>query len=355
MAVLSATRIRRGIGDAARAAQPHTRSLSAFLLRAPIFRQVLNRLEERLGDLTVYGRRDVSVSDLADFALHSKSIDETFLWTAEFAGRAYVVPVDPAFPHEAPLNDPWGPATYWHRAQNRKLRHVYERLLGSTPQGTFLDVGANWGMHAFPFAAHGFQCVCFEPQSTCCRFIERVRALNRFQSFDVVQGVVGATCQEHVTFYESETEVFSSMDERHVARFNRPFTRRTVRMVTLDAICAEKQLSPAVVKIDTEGFEWDVIRGGIRTLERHRPALVVEVSSSESAQRAMWQALTDLGYRSYWTTRTRSRNRLVTIDSVDAFLEAGTGGRDDEERDFVFVHQLSAYLPPAVSTLKSAI
>ncbi len=253
------------------------------------------------------------------------------------------MPVDPEYPHAAPNNDPWGPATYWHRAQNRKLRQVYEIVLARRPQGAFLDVGANWGLHTYPFAAHGYRCVSFEPQSACCRFIERVRTLNQFANVEVMQGVVGADSAAKVPFFESEIEAFSSMDQRHVARFNFPFTPRMVDMFTIDSICAERKLVPSFVKIDAEGFEWEVVRGGLRVLETTRPAILVEVSTSPEVQRSMWLALADLRYQCYWAVRASAgpqpRIQFIPIDTIDAFLEAGAGAdaRDDEERDFVFV------------------
>lgn len=341
----SATRIRRRLGDVARAAQPHARSVAGVFLRAPLFRQALNAVEERAGDVTVYSRRDVSISDLADFALHSTSIDRPFDWRSRFGRRSYLVPVDAAFPHPAPHNDPWGPATYWHRAQNRKLRHVYELVLEREPAGAFLDVGANWGMHTYPFAAHDYRCVCFEPQSACCRFIERVCGLNRFADLDVVQCVVGADARADVPFFESDVEVFSSMDEQHVARFQRPFTRRAVEMVTLDAVCDARALSPTLVKIDAEGSEWEVVRGALRMLRECRPTLVVEVSSGADAQRAMWDALSGLDYRGYWIAPATARSGpLVPVGGVDEFLKSGASARDDEERDFLFVHTRHARL-----------
>ena len=343
MSLPSSTYLRRSIGDAARAAQPHARSVASLFLRAPVFRRALNTLEERMGDVVLYPRRAFSVSDLADFVLHSKSLAAPFSWTCEFAGRSYLVPVDPAYPHAPPNNDPWGPATYWHRAQNRKLRYVYEVLLARQPQGTFLDVGANWGLHTYAFAAHGYRCVSFEPQAGCCRFIERVRALNQFTHVEVVQGVVGADSGAQVPFFESEVEAFSSLDQRHVERFNFPFTPRTVEMFTIDAVCADRALSPTVIKIDAEGFEWEVVRGGLKALEASSPAILAEVSSGPDVQRAMWQALADLKYRCYWAVRAPSKPQVhgwfIPIDSVDAFLDAGCGTdvRDDEERDFVFI------------------
>lgn len=345
LAIPSVTRIRRTIGDAARAAQPHTRRAATVLLRAGAFQRVMNRVEERYGNVVLYPRRDFRLSDLAAFTLHASAV-QPFVWRSEVAGRSYLVPVDPAFPHPAPHNDPWGPASYWHRPQNRRLRQLYEALLSRRPAGTFLDVGANWGMHSYPFAAHGYRCVAFEPQSACCRFIERVKTLNRFTRVEIVPGVVGGECASEVPFFESEVEAFSSMDQSHVAQFQRPFTPRAVRMVSLDTFCREHELSPSVVKIDAEGFEWEVIRGGQQIIGSCRPAIVVEVSASLEAQRALWTLLAEMDYRCYWCggpTQAAGHQPFQRIASLDDFVGVGSGWiQQGAERDFVFLQAADA-------------
>ena len=131
--------------------QPHTRWLAGRMLQSGVVQVSLNAIEERFGRLMLYPRRDWRLSDLCDAFLHPSDLTRSFLWRCRVAGASYVVPVDPAYPHPPPRNDPWGPATYWHRPQNRKIRHVYERILRHHPSGTLLDVGANWGHHSVPF------------------------------------------------------------------------------------------------------------------------------------------------------------------------------------------------------------
>src|SRR5262249_11707626 len=129
------------------------------------------------------------------------------------------------------------------------------------PFGTFLDVGANWGNHSYPFAASGYRCVSFEPQTICCNFISRVRDLNALHKLTVASCAVGARCQDSMPFFESEVETFSSMNQRHVEGFKVPWRQRTIECVTLDAYCGRQRIVPTLIKIDTEGFECEVIRG----------------------------------------------------------------------------------------------
>lgn len=53
---------------------------------------------------------------------------------------------------------------------------------------------------------------------------------------------------------------------------------RTIRVptVTLDGFCASTRVVPDLVKIDTEGHELEVIRGGAQMVARRRPVIVFE-------------------------------------------------------------------------------
>jgi FkbM family methyltransferase len=323
--------------------------LSGRMLQSRVVQASLNAFEERFGQLMLYPRRDWRLSDLCDVFLHPSDLPGSFLWRCRVAGVSYVVPVDPAYPHPPPRNDPWGPATYWRRRQNRKIRNVYERILEHNPSGTLLDVGANWGHHTYPFAATGYRCACFEPQSVCAAFIERVQALNAFHNITVVSCLVGAEPRETVRFFESQVEAFSSTNEQHVASFNQPYISRTVPADTLDAYCSTSNLSPTLIKVDAEGAELDVISGAREIIEQFKPIALIEVSSDADSQCALWERMAGAGYRCYWLS-PRTGGQLdsvyVPVRNSTEFVSAGARSveADDDfvsERDFVFVQSSS--------------
>jgi len=55
------------------------------------------------------------------------------------------------------------------------------------------------------------------------------------------------------------------------------FTSKTIKMVTLDSFLYE----PFFIKIDVEGSELEVLRGGIKTIKKFQPLVLVEINSSE--------------------------------------------------------------------------
>jgi FkbM family methyltransferase len=337
--------VRRAVAGAATAVQPYVRGVARQMLRSHAFTRALNAVEERAGRLVLYPRRDFRMSDLAVFLFHAGDVPEPFEWTCRLDVHAFRVPVDPLFPRPAPGNDPWGPATYWSRATNRKIREFYELYLRRRPSGTFLDIGANWGMHTYPFAASGYECVCFEPQTICCQFIRRVADLNGFAKVAIVRCAVGAASCDAVPFFESEVEAFSSMDERHVAAYQRPWRTSTIACVSLDSHCRAHGLAPSFLKIDTEGFEWEVLQGAAALLQECRPGLLVEVSTSIEKQHAMWSALSGAGYRCYAIDRALGarypKQPFARISSAAEFVKRGIGDADggtyEGDADFIFL------------------
>jgi hypothetical protein len=72
-----------------------------------------------------------------------------------------------------------------------------------------------------------------------------------------------------------------------------------VATITLDDYVTKYDLSPALLKIDVEGNELALFRGGADTLRRLRPKILVEIEARHVGRDQAEQTfrfLTDLGY-----------------------------------------------------------
>jgi FkbM family methyltransferase len=86
--------------------------------------------------------------------------------------------------------------------------------------------------------------------------------------------------------------------------------RIDVEVTTLDAFFADSQRGPNFVKIDVEGHELEVLRGGLETLRRHRPTLLVECEARHRPGRDVAEVfflLETLGYRGSFFHRGQRR------------------------------------------------
>jgi hypothetical protein len=85
------------------------------------------------------------------------------------------------------------------------------------------------------------------------------------------------------------------------------FFHQKAELGTIDDFVAQRQIGKLdFVKIDVEGWELHVLRGGYKTLRRFHPVLYLEVSDTwlEAAGEtpdSLWRLLNGLGYSAYTT------------------------------------------------------
>jgi FkbM family methyltransferase len=162
----------------------------------------------------------------------------------------------------------------------RELEHVQEHL----GTGDFVDVGAHVGLYTVAVARHGPGSVlAFEPNPSARAQLTANVALNGCESVLVVPKAVGdapGTALLHVP--RTPDPSFSSLAGGRFAE-GEPVD---VEVTTVDAEVEAAGLRPSVVKIDVEGGELAVVAGMQRTLERHRPVLLVEVNEASARELA---------------------------------------------------------------------
>jgi FkbM family methyltransferase len=165
------------------------------------------------------------------------------------------------------------------------LAPVLEAFLGSG--STFVDVGANIGV----YTAWASRCVgssgrvfAFEPVPATRLHLDRVVALNSLGNVRVVPKALGAgpgTVSLWVVPHASGlTSAIAPVDESSARPVEVPLS-------TLDdELSAAGGSSPALVKIDVEGFEMAVLEGAVRTLAADDGPAVVFETQHEMLDRA---------------------------------------------------------------------
>lgn len=173
----------------------------------------------------------------------------------------------------------------WHQLQGRDWVADAKRLIGSCESMVLMDVGANTGQtcltlaRAFPRA----KIFSFEP------FPEAFTALEAntrgFSNLTPINAALGANAGElnlHVNA-NHQTNSFlpaTSCSARWLPEnLIRNINSIKVPVLTLDEFCTARDIeSINVLKIDTQGYELQVLQGARRMLERQRVGLVyVEV------------------------------------------------------------------------------
>ena len=155
-------------------------------------------------------------------------------------------------------------------------KHGYEfetavlltRLL--TGSNVFYDVGANWGYFSLLLAASpsfAGAIFAFEPNPSTChdltRTIQQAALDQRITALNYGLG------HHEGELHIEEPEKFKT----GLCRLTPDGTGQRIPVHTLDSI---DLAPPGAIKIDAEGMEIDIFKGGEKTLRRHKPFIVFE-------------------------------------------------------------------------------
>lgn len=166
--------------------------------------------------------------------------------------------------------------------------------LDTAGPGAVLDIGANVGLYAALAAAvTDREVVAFEPFPTLSEVAERFSADN---DLDVlVESIALGRENGTATLYLSDT---SDSSNSLAAGFRKSTRQIDVPVETLDGYVQRTGAVPAVLKIDTESTEPDVLFGGAETLRRYRPWVLCEVLAGRGEDR-LAEAMAPHGYHWY--------------------------------------------------------
>ena len=176
------------------------------------------------------------------------------------------------------------PALLPHDLDYHALRHF---LRAGARGGLFLDVGANVGLSARSFRKlePAAPILSLEPNPLCERPLARIKRTD--PAFDYRMVAIGSEpgtkslfvpfvgrIALHTMASTSREELERSARETLSARYRPRLQIRSyeVTVVRIDDL----SVVPAIVKIDSEGSEDSIFEGAQRTVEEHRPYLMIE-------------------------------------------------------------------------------
>jgi FkbM family methyltransferase len=181
------------------------------------------------------------------------------------------------------------------RADHARLQSLLAEVL--RPDSNALDVGCHEGAVLFEIVrlAPAGRHIAWEPLPDLC-----ARTAARFPSVDVRCAALSDRAGEREFVHVTSLPGWSGFRVRPYPGEQRTETIR-VRTERLDDALPEG-LAPALVKIDVEGAELEVLRGGIETITRHRPVVVFEHGAGSAdhygtAPADVWELLDAAGLR----------------------------------------------------------
>ncbi len=211
-----------------------------------------------------------------------------------------------------------------HGSEIRLARFLIQRL---RPGDHVLDIGGHFGYFTLLSAelvGKTGQVRVFEPSAPTFALLrdniaglEQVMAEPKAVSYD----------DEPLVFYEFPP-LFSEYNSTDISQFahedwfkQNPPLKKEVPAVSMDHLTGSGGFRPQWIKIDAEGGELSVVRGGQRYLRERAPTLVMEYlepSRNNAPHRAAAELLYQWGYRSHAIGGT---GELLAVDDLDAHLQ----------------------------------
>ncbi len=157
------------------------------------------------------------------------------------------------------------------------------------------DIGAFHGLLTLYFARNAKLVVAFEPNGKNRARLEQNVRLNSFSNVIVRPYGLSSKAMRAEMSFDPLTPGMASLDSGLAVGAQ----HETIELRTLDE---EQGLdAPDLVKIDVEGFELEVLKGSLHTLERH-PDLFLEMHGVDPADKrrrvaAIAEFLWNIGYR----------------------------------------------------------
>jgi FkbM family methyltransferase len=168
------------------------------------------------------------------------------------------------------------------------------------PGSVVWDVGANMGL--FSFAAAGLagadgRVYAFEPDTVMVRLLRRSARLNpQAAPVEVIPCAVADDVSLARFHIAQRSRTSNALEGYGLSQSGGVREVETVLTVSLDWL-AERLPPPDVLKVDVEGAELTVFRGGLKMLKAKRPVIVFELTRWNWDEES--RILRDLGYTLY--------------------------------------------------------
>jgi FkbM family methyltransferase len=186
------------------------------------------------------------------------------------------------------------------------------------PGQKIIDIGANYGVYTLSMAktvgATG-KIWSFEPASSTASFLAAGIEANDFKQIVLEQSALSNACGEAKLSLNTNSELNSLVHEDSSG------TTETVPLVTLDNCMNRYEWQEiAFVKIDAEGEEANILKGGQRFFSELSPLVQYEIKAGLDVHLELVQNFADMGYKSY--RLVPGLNLLVPFDpeSLDGYL-----------------------------------
>lgn len=230
------------------------------------------------------------------------------------------------------------PAKYWLNHFQGSLEPELMLLPELLSRGDYaLDIGSNRGVYAYAMRRIGVEVDAFEPNPDCSQILISWSHKDRGLRVHTVA----------LSDYSGQASLYIPIDsngvEHDASASLQQINFSTSRQVsiTLKTLDSYNLAGVSFVKIDVEGAEKAVLRGGLKTLNSCKPALLIEIEQRHNSEdiHGLFDWINDKGYRGFFF----DGQRLRSIANFDVAHDQSTSNLSIAGQryinNFLFLHQ----------------
>jgi FkbM family methyltransferase len=181
---------------------------------------------------------------------------------------------------------------YWTGLHEPHVQAAIAQYLRSGD--SFWDIGAHIGfmsMIAAKSVGRSGEVHAFEPMTANRERLRRSIEANSYINIEIHAEAIGVLDGEAVLHSHGASLMWSLQEK------DQGSDGEIVPCLTLESVAMQLETIPTLIKIDTEGVELDVLKGGIGFLREHHPIIIVEFTDEERLEAAR-HLLTDYAFSS---------------------------------------------------------
>jgi FkbM family methyltransferase len=194
------------------------------------------------------------------------------IWKVSVEGRDVLIPLRPV-----QLWLDWDTALSV-LGQDIEIKETYLALINSfeSPK-LFIDVGANYGHHSIIFLNFKIKTISFEPNTLCHQYYRELCARNNITP-RLERVALGDSIRNVELFYPAQETWMGTIEPNTVNRLssNYELKKDIVLQRKLDDYFYEFSDDRVLIKIDTEGSEYSILKGSQKIMKQFKPKIIFE-------------------------------------------------------------------------------
>ncbi|NET02321.1 MAG: FkbM family methyltransferase [Sphaerospermopsis sp. SIO1G1] len=271
--------------------KPFAQALIREFVKYPFSRDVLNFLYLKLTYSQMTKVHDIFAKIFRDTNTNIIPGD----WKVVFLGREIFIPLK--------TETIW---LDWDTAlsiigHDTEVKETYQFFLSQENKpDLFVDIGTNYGTHSLLFLCHGIETISFEPNSSCHSYFQEMSIFNNVKvnlekvALGETEGVVTIKYPEKATWLGSTDETIQSK-----LGINQKMIEEEVRKTKLDDYIDQFKEKQVLIKVDTEGNEFSVLKGAENVLKICKPMIIFECLNNQVKRKPLYNYFTSNGYQIY--------------------------------------------------------